>query len=210
MHIENNSKLYTRSRFPREKSSGLVIGRMTRSCNVFFTYSWAPTSSNLTPISSGRTTAESKARSYSPLAKLCTKLFIQHEKKIMWIECFHIILKGNDKTSRLSECFLDFCSSVSFVSFASSSINLEIASLRLHMTIESIDYFVVVKSFINSQVIKTGNLPLTRDMQLFPLDTRKEAGREVMIGRPTNNLLRFWINIHNEIKYIHKNDQEKD
>lgn len=93
MHIKDNNKLYTSSRFPWEKSSGLVIGRTTSPHNAFFAYSRPATSSNMIPISSGRTTAETKACSYLSLAKLCIKLLIQHEKKICRLSMdFHIIL----------------------------------------------------------------------------------------------------------------------
>lgn len=70
-----NSRYHTRNKFPWEKSSGRFIGRIASSCKAPFTFSRAPMSSNLTPISPGGTTDETKLLSYSSFARLCYDLY---------------------------------------------------------------------------------------------------------------------------------------
>ena len=86
---KGKKSIHTRNKFPWEKSSGLFMGRITSSCNAFFTSSRAPMSSNLTPISPGGTTAETKLLSYSSLARLyhkyTHKLFICSLKHWIYI-----------------------------------------------------------------------------------------------------------------------------
>jgi len=73
----------TRNRFPWEKSSGLLIGRITSSWSAFLTSSRAPMSSNFTPISPGATTAETKLLSNSSFARFCNHiLYDQKQHKI--------------------------------------------------------------------------------------------------------------------------------
>lgn len=76
LHSEcvQETRTITRNRFPRVKSSGLLIGRITSSWSAFLTSSRAPMSSNFTPISPGGTTDETKLLSNSSFARLCYKI----------------------------------------------------------------------------------------------------------------------------------------
>lgn len=77
LHSESiqETRTITRNRFPWEKSSGLLIGRITSSWSAVLTFSRAPMSSNCTPISPGGTTAEMKLLSNSSFARLCYQIF---------------------------------------------------------------------------------------------------------------------------------------
>lgn len=119
-------RINTRNKFPREKSSGLLIGRMTSSFNALFTSSRAPISSNLTPISPGGTTAETKLLSYSSFARFCSNLYMlkvkQDQIKAKILTSF--LLLGNQMHAfRFWDGFRDK---------VSCSFKREIATSRLH------------------------------------------------------------------------------
>lgn len=121
---QRKKKENTRNKFPLEKSSGLLIGRITSSFNAFFTFSRAPISSNLTPISPGGTTAEIKLLSYSSFAMFYHNVKISYFYGLKWI--WEPVMLWSFSQGTITFRFWE-----GFREISSSSLNLEIAISRL-------------------------------------------------------------------------------
>lgn len=159
MTVHVRSKISTRSKFPWEKSSGLLIGRMTSSFKAFLTSSRAPTSLNLTPISPGATTADTKLLSYSSLAKFWWYLYP------IWISTKYVRVStySNHREEKMYKHAFKFCDG--FSDMVSCSFNLTIAISRLPMKKNTYQ-------LLGAKTLTTYNhgigIPFTRQRQSIP------------------------------------------